>query len=81
MQEQNKDFGEWVVCYHTTKQKVIDKVLDSFKNQLWETGPTLQKFAIQYRVDGKDGFDQQLFLLNANQPITNSSDKYTTGQI
>ena len=28
-------------------------------------------FAIQYRVDGKDWIDPDLFLLNSKQPITN----------
>ena len=31
----------------------------------------MKKFAIQYRVDGKDGIDPDLFLLNSKQPITN----------
>ena len=26
---------------------------------------------MQYRIDGKDGFDPDLFLVNANQPIIN----------
>ena len=38
--------------------------------QLKESKSALKKFAIQYRIDGKDGFDPDLFLVNAKQPIT-----------
>ena len=31
----------------------------------------LKKFVIQYRIDGKDGFDPDLFLVNAKKSITN----------
>ena len=31
----------------------------------------LKKFAIQYRIDGKDEFYLDLFLVNAKQPISN----------
>ena len=31
----------------------------------------MKKFAIQYRIDGKDGFNPDLFLVNAKQSITN----------
>ena len=63
---------------------MVDKALESFKNlikklynkrctsfQLRETKSALKKFAIQYRVDGKDWIDTDLFLLNFKQPITN----------
>ena len=36
-----------------------------------ESKSALKKFAMQYRIDGKDGFDPDLFLVNANQSITN----------
>ena len=73
-----------VVGLHSTKTKVVDKALDSFKNlikklynkrdtsfHLKELKSALKKFAIQYRVDGKDWFDPDLFLVNAKQSITN----------
>ena len=31
----------------------------------------MKKFAIQYRIDGKDWIDSGLFLLNSQQSITN----------
>ena len=31
----------------------------------------MKKFAIQYPINGKDGFDPDLFLVNAKQSITN----------
>ena len=31
----------------------------------------MKKFAIQYQIDEEDGFDPDLFLINANQSITN----------
>ena len=36
-----------------------------------ESKSALKKFAIQYRIDGKDGFNPDLFLVNAKQSITN----------
>ena len=36
-----------------------------------ESESALKKFAIQYRMDGKDGFDPDLLLINAKQSITN----------
>ena len=36
-----------------------------------ETKSALKRFAIQYRIDGKDGFEPDLFLVNAMQSITN----------
>ena len=36
-----------------------------------ESKSALKKFAIQYRIDGKDWFDPNLFLVNAKQSITN----------
>ena len=29
-----KDFGEWLLNYIPPKQKVVDKVLESFKNKI-----------------------------------------------
>ena len=70
--------------YIPTKPKVIDEALESFKNlieklynkrdtsfQLIESKPALKKFAIQYRLDGKDWFNPDLFLVNAKQSGTN----------
>ena len=39
--------------------------------QLKESKSALKKFAIQYRIDGSNGYDQESFLLNSKQPITN----------
>ena len=39
--------------------------------QLNESKSALKKFLIQYRLDGKDGCDPDLFLVNAKQSITN----------
>ena len=39
--------------------------------QLKESKSTLKKFAIQYRIDGSNGYDPESFLLNSKQPITN----------
>ena len=39
--------------------------------QFREYKSALKKFAIQYRIDGKDWIDSDLFLLNSKQPITN----------
>ena len=36
-----------------------------------ESKSALKKFAKQYRIDEKDGFDPDLFLFNAKQFITN----------
>ena len=63
---------------------MVHEALESFKNlikklynkrdtsfQLRESKSALKKFAIQYRVDGKDLMDPDLFLLNSKQPFTN----------
>ena len=39
--------------------------------QFKESKSASKRFAIQYRIDGKDGFDPDLFLVNAKQSITN----------
>ena len=39
--------------------------------QLKESKSALKKFAIQYRIDGSNGYDPESFLLNFKQPITN----------
>ena len=36
-----------------------------------ESKSALKKFAMQYRIDGKDWIDPDLFLVNAKQSITN----------
>ena len=36
-----------------------------------ESKSALKKFAMQYRIDGKDWIDPDLFLFNSKQPITN----------
>ena len=79
-----KDFGNWLLDYIQPKPKVVNEALESFKNlitnlynkrhtsfQLRESKSALKKFAIQYRIDGKDWMDPDLFLLNSKLPITN----------
>ena len=39
--------------------------------ELKQSKSALKKFAMQYRIDGEDGFDPDLFLVNAKQPTTN----------
>ena len=64
------DFGNWLLSYIPPKPKVVDKVLESFKNkikkmyekkdtsfQLKESKSALKKFAIQYRIDGSNRYD------------------------
>ena len=79
-----KDFGNWLLDYIPSKPKVVDEALESFKNlikklynkrdtslQLKESKSEQKKFAIQYRIDGKDWFDSDLFQVNAKQSIAN----------
>ena len=78
------DFGNWLLDYIPPKPKVVDAALESFKNlirelyskrdtpfQLKESKSALKKFAIQYRLDGNDGFDPYIFLVNAKQSKRN----------
>ena len=78
-----KDFGEWLFNYIPPKPKVVNKVLESFKNKIkiyekrdslfqpTQTKSALKNFAIQYRIKGSNGYDPESFLLNSKQPITN----------
>ena len=79
-----KDFGEWLLNYIPPKPKVVDKVLESFKNKInkiyekrdslfqpTQTKSALKNFAIQYRIKGSNGYDPKSCLLNSKQPITN----------
>ena len=78
--------GCWIVG-----QRCFDEALESFKNlikklynkrdtffQLRESKSVLKKFAIQYRVDGKDWIDPDLFLLNSKQTYYKPYDQHTT---
>ena len=79
-----KEFGEWLLNYIPPKPKVVDKVLESFKNQIkimYEKRDTLfqpthskfalKNFAIQYQIKGLNGYDPESFPLNSKQSITN----------
>ena len=79
-----KDFGEWLLDYIPPKPKVVHEALESFMNlikklynkrdtffQLKESKSALKKFSMQYRLDGKDWIDPDLFLVNVKQSITN----------
>ena len=63
---------------------MVDEALESLKKltnklygkrdtsfQLKESKSALKKFALQYRIYGKDWYDPDLFLVNAEEPITN----------
>ena len=71
-----KDFGNWLLDYLLPKPKVVDEALESSKNlikkiynkrdtsfQLKKSKCALKMFAIQYRIDGKDWIDRDLFLV------------------
>ena len=79
-----KDFGDWLLNYIPPKLKVVDKVLESFKNKIkkfyekrdslfqpTQTKSALKNFAIQYGIKGSNGYDPESYLLNSKQPITN----------
>ena len=79
--------------YIPPKPKVVDKVLESFKNKIkkcyekrdtlfqpTQSKSALKKFAIQYRIKGSNGYDPESFLLNSKQFIKKSCDKLTTNQ-
>ena len=72
-----KKFSNWLLDYIPPKPKVVDETLKSFKNlnktlynkrgtsfQMRESKSAMNKFAIKYRVDGKDWIDPDLFLVN-----------------
>ena len=72
-----------MLYYIPPKPNVVDEALELFKNlfkklwnktdnsfQLKQSKSALNKFAIQYRIDGKDWIDPDLFLVNAKQSIT-----------
>ena len=82
--EKITDFGEWLLNYKPPKPKVVDKVLESFKNkikkmfekrdtllQTTQSKSALKNFAIQYRIKGANVCDPESFLLNSKQPFTN----------
>ena len=66
------------------KPKVVEKVLESFKNKIkkkyekrdslfqpTQTKSALKNFAIQYRIKRSNGYDSESFLLSSKEPITN----------
>ena len=82
--QQITDFGEWFLIDISPIAKVVDKVLESFKNKikkmyekrdsLFQPTPAksaLKNFAIQYRIKVSNGYDPESFLQNSRQPITN----------
>ena len=79
-----QDFGEWLLNYIPPKPKVVDRVLESFKNKIkkmyekrdtlfqpTQSKSALKNFAIKYQIKGLNGYDPESFLLNSKQPITN----------
>ena len=78
-----KDFGEWLLNYIPPKPKVVDKVLEFFKNniknmyekrdtlfQTTQTKSASKNFTIQYQIKRLNEYDPESFLLNSKQPIT-----------
>ena len=79
-----KDFDNCLLDYISLKI-VVDEAFEFFflnltkklynnseiSFELKESKSALKKCVIQYRNDEKDGFDLDLFLVNAKQPITN----------
>ena len=70
--------------YIPPKPKVVDKVLESFKNKIkkiyekrdslfqpTQTKSALKNFAIQYRIKETNRYDPESFLLTSKQPIAN----------
>ena len=78
-----KDFGEWLLSYIPQKPKVVDKVLESFKNKIkkctkrdtlfqpTQSKSALKNFAIKHEIKGLNEYDPESFLLKSKQPITN----------
>ena len=80
-----RDCWNWLLHFYIPpKPKVVDEALETYKNQikglynkrdtpflLKDSRYALKKFAIQYRIDGKDWIDPDLFLDHAKQSITN----------
>ena len=73
-----------VVELHTTKIKMVDKVLEAFKNKIkkryensdslfqpTQSKSALKNFAIQQHIKGSNGYNPESFLLNSKHPITN----------
>ena len=81
--EKIKYFGEWLLNFIPPKPKVVDKVLESFKNKIkpmsekrdalfqpTQSKSDLKNFAIQYQIKGLNGYNPESFLLNSKLPIT-----------
>ena len=79
-----KDFGERLMNYKPPKPKVVDKVLESFKNKITkmyekrdtlfqptQSKSALKNFAIQHQIKILNGYDPESFLLNSKRLITN----------
>ena len=82
-----------VVELHTTNTKVVDKVIESFKNkiknvrnrdtlfQLTQSKSALKNFAIQRQNKRSNEYDPESFLLNSKKPITNPYDPHKTTKV
>ena len=70
------DFGEWLLNYIPPKPKVVDRVLESFKNnikkmyektdtlfQLSQFKSALKNYAIQHEIKGLNEYNPESFLL------------------
>ena len=68
-----KDFGEWLLNYIPSKPKVVDKVLESFRNKIkkmyekrntlfqpTQSKSALKTCAIQYQIKGLNGYDPRI---------------------
>ena len=78
-----KDFGEWLLNYIPPKPKVVDTVLESFKTKLKKfmkreilcsnhhNPGCFEELCDSVSNKGLNGYYQESFPLNSNQPITN----------
>ena len=66
------EFGEWLLSHVPPKPKVVDSIINSFKQQVMklykkpfkaeECKSALRKFTTQYTIEGREGYDPQSFL-------------------
>ena len=76
------EFGEWLLNYIPPKPKVVDKVLESFKNKIkkmyeksdslfqpTQSKSALKNFSNQYRIKGSNGWTQNNCCLTLSSPL------------
>ena len=77
------EWADWLVSYIPPKPKVVDTLLEGFKNkikglyqkkkdfELKESISALKRFTTQYTIDGKEGYDPQSFIRAVQPGVTN----------